>query len=51
MYVPQGSILEPLHFNVFTNCLNAGQEGVLSKLADNIKLGGAVDLLEGSEAL
>lgn len=50
MHAPQSSILESLSFDVFIDYLNAGQ-GILSKLADNIKLGGAADLLEGGEAL
>ena len=48
--VPQG-ILGLILLKVFMNGLDAGLEGILIKFADDTKLGGAVDTLEGKEAL
>ena len=49
--VPQGLILGPILVNIFVNGLGESTESILSKFADDAKLGGVVDTLDGFAAI
>ena len=49
--IPQGSVLGPALFNVFGGDMDSGIERTLCKFVNGTKLCGAVNMLEGRDAI
>ncbi|GAB0187116.1 mitochondrial enolase superfamily member 1 [Grus japonensis] len=49
--LPQGSVLGPALFNIFVGNTDSGIGRTISKFANNSKLCGVVDMLEGRDAI
>ena len=49
--IPQGSVLRPVLFSLFTSDINSGIKCILSKFVNDIKLCGATNMPEGWDAI
>jgi len=49
--IPESLVLGPALFNIFVINMDSGIECTLSKITDNTRLCGAVDLLKGRDAI